>query len=251
MSEQAPRRGWMEEVLGKFKKGELDKKTDEFTAFLDSLNINRKELGQQFQTKGVLEDAQAAIASDLEQFIEDEEVRLQAAAGAIAHVVGAGLEGLQAGEIEVEGAVEEEGGFEAEDEEIVGEIMQEEGDEFEEEDDELTKEFMLSLVKESNRNATLLGEVAQAFLESQQANAAITKALAELTPEIIEKAKKFDVLDARLKKLEKRQKMAPRIASKDNGTLMNANSTDIQDIVDQIEKGTEGKKIKLGVAVKG
>jgi hypothetical protein len=191
----------------------------------------------------VLEDAQLKIAADLEQFIEDDAVRMQAAAGAIAHVVGAGLEGMDTGAVE-EPAVEAP----MEGEEVMEDIMQEDGadEDEEQEEEEFPKELIFTMARETTAAAKAMGQMAPSIVELAQ----FAKAAAPL----IDQAQMVPDLQVRIKELETAlqtaKEMTPRVASRDVSTELNRDDPQTKTLADNAKKGTEGTKIVAGIRVK-
>lgn len=237
------RRSALDKLLGKVRKNEPEDAFAVFAAALQNAGINSKAFTKNITKKGVLEDMQAEVAAILGKYTDDAEAASTGANQAIAVIFGRIMEGVEGEPAEVETEPE----MPPEDAEVISEVMAEDEPPPEDEEEMVGKELIIALAKETNATAKAIGEMAPAIVDI----ANFAKAAAPL----VEQAQAVPELQKRIKELEtalaNQKAMAPRQASKDNGTVLTAdNDGKLKEVIDEIRKGTEGNKVELGLKLK-
>jgi len=245
MTKKAGRLDFLTEMLGNKKKTEIEEGAEKFAALLEGAGINRKAKSET-KLKGILEDVQPQIVAVLDVLTDDADLKARVANEAIAVLMGAFAS-------EPAEAVEEIEDVEEPLPDEAVEIMADEDEAVidEEDDEETVAELSKQVTAMAAENATMykmMNEFIPAMIDMAKTVKALTP-LVKQVPDIV-------TLKAQMAELEKVTKMAPRIASQDNGSILQKSddkSTQLKldGIASEIKKGTEGVKTELGIRVKG
>jgi hypothetical protein len=218
----------------------VEDKFDELTQTLDAAGINRKEYVVN-HAKAFAEELHGSIVDALTALTDDETLRNDLANKFIAMAMGAFAAESPEEVIEEEPLPEEAVEIMADEDEVIVEDPEDETVE------ELSKQ-VTALAKESAEIYKYMGELIPAMI-------GMAETVKALTP-LVQQTKEVETLKADFANLKKTLAMAPRIASKDNGSVLKAGTDKaakekLAHIESQIKDGIEGTKTVLGVKVKG
>lgn len=216
MAEKLERRSFLDKLLGKKAATEIDEAMAKMQEALDKSGVDRKEYDAK-KVKGVLEDAVTGINEALSPLSDN--IPEDLAPKILALVMGA-LADMPEPEMEAPEV----------------ETM--------EDDEEAMPEQLMALSKQVEALAIESTQATKDMREIIPHFVTMAKAVESLAP-LVEKSQRVEGLEARIKELEGKLAMRPRIASQVKETII-----ENEQLKKEVEKGAKGVKIELGLPVK-